>query len=128
MEDDLDFSRPENDGRNQCPSISPWTYDDESDVRCQVEKNHPGDHAGDGWYWTDEQERKPKKRNKWDIAFWIAASLNLVLLAFSVTQLFVNPDSEPPVWYLVSTWVIFLILLITLIGDVYTKHKKVKVK
>lgn len=124
---DLNFHRESLDGRNRCPSISPWTYDKEKSIRCEVEKDHPDLHSGGGRYWADDQARKPKKITKWAIAFWIAAVLNTLLFFYSIVQLFINPNSDPTSWYMVSTWVVFAALVITVVGYVHTKHKKVKV-
>lgn len=105
--EDLDFHRPELDGRNQCESQADVVFPNGKRPRCIGEKDHTLDHAGDGFYWTEEEAFKPinfkiDKALKWiDIILWVWVSVMVIYAAY---RMIVDADSAVPLWWIIGAY------------------------
>lgn len=125
---ELNFKIPQNDGRNRCRSISPWSRGDEL-IRCQLEINHSLDHASAGMTWTDEQERKVVKtlRHKW--TGYLVRSIGLVMWVLSYWVIKIYSEHNIPLGLLLVTLITFASVFICCAGWVISDvHEEVRKK
>lgn len=100
--EELDFHRPELDGRNQCESQADVVFPNGKRPRCIGEKDHTLDHAGDGFYWTEEEAFKPatwhvKNELKYFMAlFWVILGGSTL---YAIYQIVTDVTSDVPFWW-----------------------------
>lgn len=104
--EELNWYREELDGRHQCPSEAEVVFPDGTRPRCRLEIDHTLGHAGDGFYWSDEESYKA---SRWHLSVELKY-LNVLFMtmmvsgfAYALYKILTNPQSEIPiVWYFVT--------------------------
>lgn len=123
--EELDFSRPENDGRNRCTSQLPWVFPNGKHPTCELEKYHPLDHGGDGFIWSDDEAMLVVDRhNLWYKALWAMILINAAYVVYAVVELILDRQDVPPLWYQITSPLVFVLLMITVVGYGRRKFKK----
>lgn len=128
MEDELDFSRPENDGRNRCLSLSPYgiEYPNGEPYRCELEREHAIEHSAHGRLWDDNEERKFKKKViPWEGLVYFFVFLLAGFVGYAIVQSNRSNPGDVPIWYYVGVSIVLAAEIVSLVG-LFISERKVK--
>lgn len=127
--EELDFYREELDGRNQCESeLDRFGYDGVY-PRCKLEKHHALDHAGDGFIWTDEQQRKVvEPMSRWLVNLVRLLGLAVMLTVYGLLRAYFTHEAQVEVWFLIFSLAVLVAIFIccagVILGDIKRKVQK----
>lgn len=123
--EELDFSRPENDGRNRCLSLSPYgiEYPNGDPYRCELERDHTIEHSAHGKLWDDDQERKPKKVIPWERLVYFFVFLLAGFVGYAIFQSHRDSPGAVPLWYYIGVSIVLLAEIISLTGLIISDRK-----